>query len=464
MHEARRSPHAGRVVAVLRSTPVRLALGLVALFSVVSFTTLGFAYLQIRRSIEDSLNTNLDQQIAGYQIAATPETLVALVSAEAVAVDPEARIVVFLTRGGDSYGNARAEVRGSEVRLYRREGSRGLGEDGYVSRVTPMVGGILVVAESRAPILDLQENFLRLIGFSLIPTLLVSLGAALLIAQASARRVRRIEATLDRLAGGDLTARVSESGRDDDLARIGTGLDRMAEAQETATTTLRQISTDIAHDLKTPVQRLSVLLADLHDRLPADTPEADIAARAMAEADRAVTVFQSLLQIAQIEGGSPKSRFAMTDLAALARTFAEIYEPAAEDTGHMLRLGPLNGPAQVWGDKGLLGQVIANLIENALRHTPAGTMIDLAVLQKAGATVLTLADTGPGIPADETAKVTRRLYRLERSRTTPGNGLGLALVAAIADLHGADLRLEDNRPGLRVSLTFPAAPAAGALP
>lgn len=441
---------------LLRSTPLRLALGLVALFSLVSLATFGAAFVRIRANLTEQIAASLEQHVAGFRVTEDPATLAALVAAEAAAADPERRIFVFLGPGGTSVGNARAEIRGSELRLSRLERGRKLGSDGYAHRIVPMAGGLLVVAESLEPLKDLEETFLDLLALSLIPTVLLSLAAGLWLAAASARRVGRIEAALSRLAAGDLAARVAEPGRGDDLARIGAGIDRMAAAQEAATAALRQVSADIAHDLRTPVQRLAVLLADLRERLPEEGPEAELAARAAEEAERAVAVFQSLLQIAQIEGGSPKARFGPVDLAAVVRTFVEIYEPAAEDSGHVLTLAPLpGGPVTVTGDRTLLGQAVANLIENALRHTPPGTRIDIALARAGERVVLTVADTGPGIPEAERDKVRRRLYRLERSRSTPGHGLGLALVDAIAAAHGAELRLADNAPGLRVELAFP---------
>jgi signal transduction histidine kinase len=446
-----------------RSTPVRLALGLVALFALVSMATLGVAYVQIRGNLAEQISATLDQHVAGFRVTNDPVALTTLVAAEAVAADPENRIFVFIAPDGSSVGNARAEVRGGEVRLMPLERGRKLGQDGYEHRIVPLAGGLLVVAESLEPTRELRQTFLDLVALSVIPTILLSLAAGVWLAAATARRVRRIDAALNRLAEGDLSARVGGADRDDDLSRIGTGIDRMAEAQEAATAALRQVSADIAHDLKTPVQRLGLMLSDLRDRLPEDTAEAALATRAAEEAEHAVAVFQSLLQIAQIEGGSPKARFAPVDLAAVLGTFIEIYEPAAEDSGHALHLAPLpEGPVTVTGDRTLMGQAVANLIENALRHTPAGTRIDIGLSRQAGRVVLSVADTGPGIPAAERDKVRRRLYRLERSRTTPGHGLGLALVEAIAQAHGAALTLSDNGPGLRVQLSFPEAAARAA--
>ena len=162
---------------------------------------------------------------------------------------------------------------------------------------------------------------------------------------------------------------------------------------------------------------------------------------------------------------SPRSRAAAprrgshrSNLAELARTFTEIYEPSAEDRGQRIALvDATGGTATVTGEKGLLGQVLANLIENALRHTQEGCRITVRLARAAGAVVLEVADTGPGIPEAERANVLRRLYRLERSRTTPGSGLGLALVSVIAELHEAALELDDAAPGLVVRLRFPTA-------
>lgn len=448
---------------LLRSTPVRLALGLIAVFATVNFLSLGLAWVQLRSNVEEQIAANLVQQIAGFRVTDDPLTLATLVEAEAAAVDPENRIIVYVAPGGENYGNARVLLRGGEVDLRARENGRALGEDGYIVRTEPMARGVLVVGESRAALIEMKDTFVGLLLMSIIPTLLISLGAGTWMALATARRVRRIELTLAQLTRGDLSARVSEDSGNDDLSRIGFGINRMAAAQDASMSALRQVSTDIAHDLKTPIQRMSVLLADLRNRLTVDSPEADIAERAVNEADHAAAVFQSLLTIAQIEGGGAKARFDQVDIARIMVTFAEIYTPTAEDSGHSLKLESLPG-TQIFirGDKTLLGQMIANLIENALRHTPSGSTITMALAHTPTEVVLSVSDDGPGIPEGERTNVLRRLYRLERSRTTPGNGLGLSLVHAIAELHDARLTLQDNRPGLRVEVRFPAKSRLGA--
>ncbi len=450
-------PGLRRIVGrIAGSTPMRQAAGLVAVVAGVNLVTLGLAYLSLRTSVEGSMRANLAQHMAGFQVAASPQALEILVAAEADAADPAQRVFVYIAPDGRVTGNADALLSSDGVEIRRQPEGRPLSEDGYFPLIERKAGGILILAESRTPLKELGETFLALLLLSLAPTVLISLGAGAIIATRARRRVDLIEATLGRLSEGALDARIPlEPGRKDDLARIGAQVNRMAAAQEASTEALRQVSADIAHDLKTPLQRMTVLLHDLRDSLPEDGAEAALADRAIAEAEGAVGVFHALLQIAQIEGGGARAGFVSVDLARTAAEITELYTPSAEESGRRIGLTCPEGPALVSGNKGLIGQALANLIENALRHTPAGTDIDITVRRIDGTLELAVADHGPGIPVEERDKVLRRLYRLERSRSTPGNGLGLALVSATAALHGADLILGDNVPGLIVTLRFP---------
>lgn len=252
-----------------------------------------------------------------------------------------------------------------------------------------------------------------------------------------------------------MTARVVTGRRwSDDLLRIGDAVNDMAGAQERSVTALRQVSSDIAHDLKTPVQRVSLRLEALADVVP-EGEAAELVAESRDEVAGISAVFTSLLQLAQVENGALRAAFTPVDLAQLCRTMVEVYEPAAATRDQKLRF---DGPQTltVQGEKNLLGQMIANLIENAQRHTPDGSRIGVALRVGADGPTLCVTDNGAGIPQEERARVTQRLYRLDRSRHTPGNGLGLSLVDGVARLHGADLQFEDAGPGLRVCVTFPA--------
>ncbi|MEM7438694.1 MAG: HAMP domain-containing sensor histidine kinase [Pseudomonadota bacterium] len=428
-----------------QSTPLRLSAALAVLFALVSVASLGATYVVARDAAEETLRETVRQEMRGLRATPDRGTLANLVRAQADATAPEQRILSYRLPGGAVVGNAALIPEGQGYRVVSiRDGDRITGT--YMSLTQDVHGGLLTVAVNAGRVDTVRESFLRAFLFSLIPTVLIVLGGGVWLARRSGRRLSRIETALDALTEGDLAARVaSPVGRADDLSRIGKRIDRMAAAQERQVSALKQVSADIAHDLKTPVQRLAVLMEQMVDAKGNDVSQ--LADRAKGEADGIVATFEALLQIAQIEGGSPTARFSPVALAPLVETFAEVYEPVAEESGHKLVVA--GDAAEVQGDKTLLGQVLANLIENALRHTPTGSEVRVSSGAEAGRPWLEVADTGPGIPDHEIEHVTKRLYRLETSRSTPGNGLGLSLVAAIAELHGGALELIDADPGLR---------------
>lgn len=273
------------------------------------------------------------------------------------------------------------------------------------------------------------------------------------------RRDRRRVAlgrALDAVAAGDLRRRLPVGSARDDLDRVAhavnTMLDQLAETMED----LRQVSATIAHDLRTPLIRLRATLDGLAGS--GDPSDRSAAKDALDQLDSILQVFHAILQIAQIEAGSPRSRFAPIDLAVLCRTVADLYRPILEDDGRPFSV-EIGETADTWiaGDRDLLMQAIANLLDNALRHTPPETGIAIRLAREpVGQVLLEVADRGPGVPEAERDKIFRRLYRLERSRTSEGHGLGLSMVAAVVSLHRSTIRLSDNAPGLTVSIVLPA--------
>lgn len=445
----------GRARAIWTSTPLRQSLAMAALFALVSLISLAATYALVRDNTEQSLRATLQQEMAGFKALPNAAAVMTFVRSQSRTASPEDRILSYVLPGGLHVGNAAlvSTRTGYAVVSFDREDEEIDGE--YFALSGAVHGGQMTIALSAEPLEDIQEAFLSVFLFSLIPTTLIVVGGGVLLARRAVTRLDRIDETLDRLTTGDYAARVAPmAGRADDLTRIGARIDKMAAVQEQHISALKQVTADIAHDLKTPIQRVSVLLSQLRDKARGDNAISELVARANAETDGIVRTFQALLQIAQIEGGSPKARFTRVDVAALARTLCEVYEPSAEETGHRLICDVAAPPAYVTGDKSLLGQVFANLIENALRHTPSGATITVSIAEAAGQVRLLVSDTGPGIPEEERENVLRRLYRLERSRTTPGNGLGLSLVAAIVEMHDGRLTLEDNAPGLRVVITL----------
>lgn len=339
-------------------------------------------------------------------------------------------------------------------------------DEGQPERVRAFVtvldnGTMLAVGADLGQIGDLEEAVATaFLGTTGLVALLGIVGGVLL-SRAFLRRVDAISRTAEAIIAGDLSRRIPLRGTGDDLDRLAGTLNRMLDRITALMESLRQVSSDVAHDLRTPLTRLFQRLEATrsHARSIADY-EAAVEA-AIGDAQDLLDTFSALLRIAQVEGGSPRREFAPVDLAQLVETVVDAYAPDAEASGHSL-LAAIDRPAPVEGDKELLVQALANLVENALRHTPPGTRIAIRVSGggAAGGLVLAVEDDGPGVPPADVPHLIERFYRGERSRTTPGNGLGLSLVAAVAALHGARLRIETLAPGLRVAMHVPGAPAA----
>ncbi len=259
------------------------------------------------------------------------------------------------------------------------------------------------------------------------------------------------------IIGGDMGRRIPVRGSDDDLDRLSATFNRMLDRIGMLMDSLRQVSSDIAHDLRTPLTRLRQRL-EATRTLAAGDARAEIEG-ALGDVDAILDTFAALLRIAQIEGGARRAAFRPVDLTAVARTVVEAFAPSAEDTGQSLTLEP-SGELIIDGDRELLTQMLANLVENALRHAGVTARAVVATRSSGIDVVVVVRDDGPGVPEVERGRIFDRFYRLEHSRSTPGSGLGLALVAAIARLHDASLELDDARPGLEVRVRFRARPAA----
>lgn len=311
----------------------------------------------------------------------------------------------------------------------------------------------LTVGLSNADQDVLQADVLASFGWAALAALLAALAVGTALAIRVQARMTVAEATAARIAQGDLSARLPITGKGDDLDRVSQAVNAALERLASVVEATQQVSSDIAHDLRTPLNRLRINLLEAAQKLASgENPEDDLTA-ALAQGETIDQTFTALLRIAQIEAGARREKFAPVDLAALVADVADVYANVAEDAGSSLAW-ETHGPMWVMGDRELLTQTFANLIENAIRHCPPGTAIALAVQAEAEHVTASISDTGPGIPVAERDKVLRRLYRLEKSRTTEGTGLGLALVKAVTDLHGAKLILTDAAPGLRVIMQF----------
>lgn len=322
-------------------------------------------------------------------------------------------------------------------------------------------GALLVVADDFDRLSDAEEATLTALAWIVAVTALLGIGGGLLLSHGFLRRVDTISRTAEAIIGGDLERRIPLRGSGDDLDHLAMTLNLMLDRIGVLMASVRQVSTDIAHDLRTPLSRLLQRL-DV-GRSEARTPDdyAHAIDLAMADVQEILETFGALLQIAQLEAGSNGPALKDVDLSLVADTVVEAFGPSAEEQGRTLT-GRVTPEVHVRGNRELLTQLLVNLVENALHHTPQGTSVVISVPHSvAGVVRLSVEDNGPGISAEERDLVLRRFYRCERSRTTPGNGLGLSLVAAIAALHGAEIRLEDRAPGLRVLVIFPSAAVPG---
>ncbi|MBL6614524.1 MAG: HAMP domain-containing protein [Reyranella sp.] len=310
-------------------------------------------------------------------------------------------------------------------------------------------GAFLLVAQDATRLTDMQHAIVRAFAWAGGLTLLLAIVGGAILGSSFLRRIDTITRTSRAIMEGDLAARIPVRGTHDEIDQLIDNLNAMLARIQQLMDGLRQVSSDIAHDLRTPLGRLRQNLEDARTRAKT-TADYDAATdAAIEEADELLETFSALLRIAQVEAGAQKSAFTDIDLSALARSVGEAYQPAAEDSGHTLDIRVEDG-VRLTGDRQLLAQMLSNLVENALRHTPAGSTVALAVAKKAAGFTIEVDDNGPGIPEAERGKVFDRFYRLDRSRSTAGSGLGLALVKAIAGLHGLTIELTDRKPGLGV--------------
>ena len=266
------------------------------------------------------------------------------------------------------------------------------------------------------------------------------------------RRIEAITRTCRKIMSGDLSLRVVVPSPNDELGQLSLSINAMLDQIERLMHGMQQVSDNVAHDLRTPLTRLRSRLESALRHIT-DPAERETIEGAIADADSLLATFAALLRIARAEAGSQRN-FVDIDLQALAEEVADLYGPLAEEKG--LEFVPeFQKGLTARGDPNLIAQALANLIDNAIKYTAEGT-VRVTLAQRDGRPAFIVADSGPGVPEAYREKVLERLFRLEQSRTSPGSGLGLSLVAAVAKSHGLLLKLEDNHPGLRVTLHFPA--------
>jgi len=449
-----------RLSSLWRSTPFRLAVTFAAMF-VAAFLVAGIITYQLfKQELLDNLDrsiTELHALVASTYGTDDLEDLTGTVTTYSRLIRSSERVFALVDANGTLLAgnfNPKDVADGISTECGTRLGLANTGD------YRLMAGGVgtnrLIIGESFSETDHLEDIALRSFIWAAIGVVVLAMAGGLWVAIRAQRRLDGIAMAMTAVSHGELDTRVPLRGNGDDIDIVSRQINEALDRLSTLVETMRQVSSDIAHELKTPLNRLKLHIEDAVDGHEAGRDVTQSIDNARNEADQINATFEALLRISQIEAGARKTRFRQVNLAEVLTTVAEIYADVAEDAGLTL-VDQVDAGKEipVHGDRELLTQLFVNLVENAIRHCPAGTKVTISVVWKDGRAIASVADNGPGIPEDEREKVFRRLYRLDKSRTTSGSGLGLSLVRAISDLHGGHAALSDNSPGVRADITLP---------
>jgi len=294
-----------------------------------------------------------------------------------------------------------------------------------------------------------------LIAISIIFALSIIIGA--LMARKMVKSINAVTDTADNIIEGDLSHRIPVTSRNNELDRLSLSLNSMLDRNEDLMQSMQQVTNNLAHDLRNPLNRIRHRLESARNKSMTDSEFTDFNEDTIGDIDNVISTFNSLLSIAQIESGNSRKNWEQFQLKTLLDDLSELYEVVASEKGLKWEY-EAEDSLTVMGSKQLLAQLFTNLLDNAIKFSPENGVVSfkaIAIKSKQGNKIeVTVSDNGPGIPAEEHEKVLKRFYRLDSARSTEGNGLGLSLVKAVTDLHGAEIHFKDNQPGLRVSVIF----------
>lgn len=310
-------------------------------------------------------------------------------------------------------------------------------------------GAYLFVGLSTNQLHAMQNAVVRAFLWGLALAMLLALAGGAAMSFSVLRRIEAVSLTSRDIIGGDLQRRIPVRGSGDEFDHLAASLNAMLDRIQTLMDGLRQVSNDIAHDLRTPLTRLRQRLELALRRGTVAANSSAVLEEALRDIDMILETFGALLRISQVESGARLAGFIELDLGEVLRTVLELYQPSLEEKCQTL-VAHIDPALQVRGDRELLTQMFANLLENAVRHSPRNARVEVSARRHGTQIEVGIADNGPGIPPEYRHKVLQRFFRLEASRSTPGSGLGLSLVEAVARLHDCELTLSDHEPGLAV--------------
>lgn len=461
---------------LFRTTAFRLTLAYLLLFALFSASLLAYFAWNTRRLVTDQITATVNAEIAGLNEQYQQGGVRALVLAiENRALRPGSSLYLLTTASGEGLaGNVGSLQSGIMNRpgwaetVYRRLDEQEAAPHPALVRVYQLPAGFRLLVGR-----DLEERD-RLIGivakaarWSFLVVIVLGLGGGFFVARRVLRRIDAMTGSVQRIMAGNLAERLPVGRSGDELDRLAANLNDMLARIETLMHGLKEVSDNIAHDLKTPLTRLRNRAEQALSQSGGEGALRPALEEMIEESDGLIRTFNALLMIARAESGQLRDNLETFDASRVAHDMQDLYEPIAEDANLKLSVDA-PAPVMLHANRELVSQALANLVDNAIKHGQPSPRdadggappfdldtITIGVRESAGGVELSVADRGPGIPEEDRARVLRRFVRLEASRTAPGSGLGLSLASAVATLHGGLLRLEDNQPGLRVAMIIP---------
>ena len=449
---------------LFKTASFRLAAAYALLFGISVAILAGVVYFAATSALDRQIRTRISAESTAlsteYRNGDLPGLLTAVHERQRGHLSGGLDYSVFDIHGRRLYGSMQKLrfVRGWQTIYGPPDGDEAPGELEHLSVYATLLAGKywLFVADDISRVRALGAVVLDTFGWVLALSVTLAIGGGLFLSSQFLARIEAINRTAEAIIDGDLRRRIGRRDAPDDLDRLAATLNRMLDRITNLMDALRHVSNDVAHDLRTPLGRLRQML-DETNRSALSVPDYQRSvARAIDETDGILETFSAILRIAQIESGNRRKSFRHIALDNLVREVCETFQPSVEEAGKNLVVA-IHGARPIDGDKDLLAQLLVNLIENAIVHSKPGATITVSLNLAHAAVQLCIADDGPGVPDHERPNIFRRFYRLEQSRSSPGNGLGLSMVAAIAELHGAHYAAEDNGPGLRIVVFFPLA-------
>ncbi len=452
------------LLKLLRTTTFRLAVVYLAIFAASAYTLLFFLYFSTSRFMAAQTDETIMAEVVGLEEQYRRRGLPGL---RQVVIERSAKsdLSIYLLANGD-----RSRIAGN---LTAWPGATPQGGDWIDFQYErPLTAGGTATRPARARRFVLEGNFLLLVGRDVnlrqqveerisaalgwagAMTLAIGVLGGLFMSRNMLTRLDAINRASTDIMRGDLTRRVPISGNEDELDDLAQNLNSMLDQIERLMAGMRDVADNIAHDLRTPLNRLRSRL-EVTLMKPASAEEYQTAIEAaIADADGLIRTFNALLLIAETETGAARENMSDVNLEKIVRDVTELYEPVAEGKEIVIDVKADSG-VTAYGNAMLISQALANLVDNAIKYSPQKGRIAVRAGFGPRGPELTVVDSGPGIPAADRERVLRRFVRLEASRSAPGAGLGLSLVSAIARLHNAAIALDDANPGLRVTLSFP---------